>query len=160
PQYECVLQSNSTGSAWTTAYTSISSQMDQIIFDLDISICQSQSNNGTQSSRPQAWAKNIISVGGVKHYNTLTRTDDNWTNGASIGPAADGRIKPDVCNFYDYVFTTTSTSTTAYTSGFNGTSAATPISAGCLGLTYQMWAAGLFGPTNPGATVFAKRPHS
>ena len=102
--------------------------MDTIIFDLDLSILQSQSNQGTQFSRPEAWAKNIISVGGVYHHDTLTRADDGWSNGASIGPAEDGRIKPDLVNFYDQVFTTTGTSTTAYTPSFNGTSAATPIS--------------------------------
>jgi serine protease AprX len=160
PGYECVFQSNSTGGNWTTAYDSVSMEMDDIIFDLDISILQSQSNQGTQLSRPQAWAKNIISVGGVYHQNTLSRADDQWNNGASIGPAEDGAIKPDICNYYDQVFTTTSTSTTTYTSGFNGTSAATPITAGCVGLTIQMWASGLFGPTNPGSTVFAKRPHA
>ena len=71
-------------------------QMDDIIFDLDLSILQSQSNKGTQFSRPEAWAKNIISVGGVYHFDTLSRADDAWNNGASIGPAEDGRIKPDL----------------------------------------------------------------
>jgi serine protease AprX len=160
PPYECVFQSNSTGGNWTTAYGSTSMQMDDIIFDLDFPILQSQSNQGTQLSRPEAWAKNVISVGGVYHFNTLARADDGWNNGASIGPAEDGRVKPDVCNYYDQVFTATSTSNTAYTNGFNGTSAATPITAGCLGITIQMWASGVFGPTNPGSTVFAKRPHA
>ena len=35
----------------------------RIIHLFDIPICQSQSNTGNQNSRPQAWAKNIISVG-------------------------------------------------------------------------------------------------
>jgi hypothetical protein len=134
--------------------------MDTIVFDLDLAIVQSQSNQGSQYSRPEAWAKNVLSVGGVFHYDTLTRADDSWSNGASIGPAEDGRIKPDLCGYYDQVFTTTGSSTTAYTSTFNGTSAATPICAGSLGLTIEMWASGLFGPTNPGPTVFAKRPHA
>ena len=80
--------------------------MDDIIWRLDIAIAQSQSNAGTQSSRPQAWAKNIISVGGVYHFNTLSTADDAWSGGASIGPAADGRIKPDVSYWYDSIFTT------------------------------------------------------
>ena len=74
---------------------------------LDIAITQSQSNNGNRSSRPQAWAKNVISVGGVKHYDTLDTSDDAWAGGASIGPAFDGRIKPDVSYWYDYIYTTT-----------------------------------------------------
>ena len=81
--------------------------MDDIIWRLDIAITQSQSNSGTRQSRPQAWAKNIISVGGIRHFNTLTTADDSWTSGASIGPAEDGRIKPDVSYWYDGIFTTT-----------------------------------------------------
>ena len=160
PAYECVFQSNSTGTGLTTSYDSISMAMDTIIFDLDIPIVQSQSNQGSQFSRSEAWAKNILSIGGVYHFDTLTRADDGWFSGASIGPAEDGRIKPDLVSFYDQIFTTNGGSTTDYTPSFNGTSAATPICAGALGLTIQMWASGLFGPTNPGATVFAKRPHA
>lgn len=158
PPYEASFQSNSWGGTLTTAYTSISQQMDDIVFDLDFAICQSQSNNGDQLSRPQAWAKNVISVGGVRHFGTLTRADDSWTGGASIGPAADGRLKPDISNFYDATFTTTSTNNTAYTASFGGTSGATPITAGCVGLIHQMWDAGVFGATRPGATAFARKP--
>ena len=161
PPYEAVFQSNSWGDALTTAYTTISADMDTIIFDLDFVICNSQSNAGTQQSRPQAWAKNIVSVGGIKHMNTLATADDNWTNGASIGPAADGRIKPEICSFYDNIRTTTSTNNTAYTSTFGGTSGATPIVAGHFGIMFQMWGAGLFPVVipAPGGTVFQNRPH-
>src|SRR5215210_5697608 len=58
--YFASFQSNSWGDALTTQYTSISNQMDDIIWRLDIAIAQSQSNAGTQQSRPQAWAKNIF----------------------------------------------------------------------------------------------------
>jgi len=94
--------------------------MDDIIWRLDIAITQSQSNNGNRSSRPQAWAKNIISVGAINHYDTLATSDDCWCNGASIGPAEDGRIKPDVSFWYDDIYTTTTGN--SYTSGFGGTS--------------------------------------
>ena len=91
PSYECVFQSNSTGSGWSTAYTSISMLMDQIIFDLDLSILQSQSNQGGQQSRPESWAKNVVSVGGMYHYDTLTRSDDAWaTARASARPRTEG----------------------------------------------------------------------
>lgn len=156
--YFAVFETNSTGGTRTRAYTTDSFGMDDILFRMNISILQSQSNAGTQDSRPQAWAKNIVSVGGIKHMNTLTRADDNWTFGGSIGPAADGRIKPDLAHFYDWVLCTTSTSDTAYTSTFGGTSAATPITAGHFGLFYQMWADGVFGQTVTGTTVFDARP--
>lgn len=164
--YKSVLQSNSWGSALTTAYNSTSQNMDLILFDQQrISILQSQSNAGTQSSRPEAWAKNIISVGGIRHFGTESKSDDAWSNGASIGPAADGRIKPDVASFYDATLCTDIVGSGGYASGnyyssFGGTSGATPITAGHLGLMYEMWSNGAFGNAVPGATVFENRPHN
>lgn len=155
--YKAVYQSNSWGSNLTTQYTTISAEMDDILFINDFTILQSQSNAGSQNSRPQAWAKNIVSIGGITHQNTASLTDDRWTS-ASVGPAADGRIKPELAHFYDNIFTTTSTNNTAYTSGFNGTSAATPITAGHFGLFFQMWHNRLFGNL-AGPTVFDSRPH-
>jgi len=156
--YYASFQTNSWGNSLTTAYNSYSSEMDDIIWRLDIAITQSQSNNGNRSSRPQAWAKNIISVGGVYHYDTLDTSDDAWNNGASIGPAADDRIKPDVSYWYDYIFTTTTGS--SYTSAFGGTSAATPETAGVVGLIVQMWADNVWETDPQGATVFDKQPHA
>ncbi len=155
--YRAVLQSNSWGNTQTTQYTTISAEMDDIIFNHDIIILNSQSNTGNQNSRPQAWAKNIVSVGGVNHQNTLTKSDDAW-GGASIGPAADGRIKPDVTHFYDNIFTTSSNSDTSYTSSFGGTSGATPITAGHFGLFFQMWHERVFPGFGGGSSVFASRP--
>jgi hypothetical protein len=157
--YQCVYQSNSWGDPQTTQYTSKSQELDDIIFINDIVICQSQSNTGNQSSRPQAWAKNMVSVGATFHQNTLTKADDSWSFGASIGPASDGRIKPDLLHFYDNIFTTTGSTGGSYTSSFGGTSGATPITAGHFGLFFEMWHAGIFGNAT-GATVFSSRPHS
>ncbi len=160
-QFRAVFQSNSWGSGLTTSYTAISAQMDDIVFDHDLLICQSQSNDGTRMSRPQAWAKNVLSVGGEFHRDTLDRADDRWNGGASIGPAADGRIKPDLSNYYDRIFTTSSGSDTAYTSSFGGTSGATPITCGTAGLMFQMWADGVFaGAPGQKRDVFASRPHA
>jgi serine protease AprX len=156
--YFASFQTNSWGSATTTAYNSFSSEMDDIIWRLDIAITQSQSNTGNQNSRPQAWAKNILSIGGIRHQNTLSPSDDSWTAGASIGPAADGRIKPDLHYWYDSIFTTTTGNT--YTSGFGGTSAATPEVAGVLGLFVQMWSDNLWGTNPQGTTVFERQPHA
>jgi|GEM_PF-2332704 len=155
--YRAVYQSNSWGSGLTTAYTTASTEMDRIIFDQNILITQSQSNQGSQQSRPQAWAKNIVSVGGIVHRNTLTKGDDCWCGGASRGPAADGRIKPDLTHFFDSTRAATSSSTTAYTE-FGGTSGATPIVAGHFGLLFQMWSEGIFGNPTSGGDVFDERP--
>ena len=158
PPIQAMFQSNSWGDARVRAYTSISQEMDDIIWLYDVAIFQSQSNAGNQDSRPQAWAKNVISIGALNHYDTPSLADDCWCFGASIGPAADGRIKPDLAYWYDAIYTTTTGS--GYTSGFNGTSAATPITAGIGGLFFQMWADNILGNDPPGSTAFEKRPHA
>ena len=161
--YKCVYQSNSWGNSRTFFYTSISAEMDDIIWQSDVTIFQSQSNAGNQDSRPQAWAKNIVSVGGAYHYNDTDPTNDRWNFGASIGPADDGRIKPDLTFFYDQTYTTDADpggyASGPYTPTFGGTSGATPMVAGTSALFFQMWADNAWG-TAPGAgTVFDERPH-
>ena len=157
--YRAVFQTNSWGDPRTDIYTTVSEEMDDILFDHDIVITQSQSNAGTTPSRPQAWAKNIISVGGINHFNTLTRSDDRHGGSAgSTGPASDGRIKPDLAHFYDQTIAATTGAPTSYTQ-FGGTSGATPITAGHVGLMFQMFNEGVFGPVRvPGGTVFENRP--
>jgi hypothetical protein len=156
-EYRAVFQTNSWGSSTTTRYTSMSAEMDDIIYNSDLLILQSQSNTGNRNSRPQTWAKNIVSVGGHRHYDTAQCTDDVWKRSASIGPASDGRIKPDLTHFYDNIY---STSSSGGYSEFGGTSGATPITAGHFGLLFQMWADGVFAGT-PGLNrdVFDSRPH-
>lgn len=161
--YRAVFQTNSWGGGRTFFYTSESQEMDDIIFINDLSILQSQSNAGNQDSRPQAWAKNVVSVGGINHYNNTTDADDAWSNDASIGPADDGRIKPDIAAYYDQVWTSDQ-DPGGYTGrddhqNFGGTSAATPIVAGTLGLIYQMWADGVYGNPVGAGDVFDNRPH-
>jgi len=162
-EFKSVYQSNSWGNTTTTQYNSYSSQMDDIIWQNDIAIFQSQSNTGDQTSRPQAWAKNIIAVGGARHYNNTNSDDDAWAGGASIGPAADGRVKPDLTFFYDSIYTTDADpggyASGAYTTSFGGTSGATPMVAGTSGLLFQMWQDNVWGTAPGSGTVFDERPH-
>lgn len=157
--YRAVFQTNSWGNDQTTDYTTISMELDDITFLDDIAILQSQSNAGTTESRPESWSKNVVSVGAVLHRETLDLSDDCWCGGASIGPAADGRIKPDLCHFGDGVTTSSRTSDLAFTTNFNGTSAATPITAGYFGLMFQMWHEGFFPGFGRRESVFLSRPH-
>jgi len=91
----------------------------------------------------------------VYHYDTLDKSDDMWNSGASTGPASDGRIKPTFTFFYDDILTTSSSGPTSYTSTFGGTSGATPIIAGHVGLFFQMWSEGIFGnPVDPEVLLF------
>ncbi|MCB9883891.1 MAG: S8 family serine peptidase [Planctomycetes bacterium] len=161
------------GDARTLNYTSVSADTDDIIFDHGIAWTQSQSNAGNQQSRPQAWAKNIFSIGGVQHFNNSNPLDDSWAaGGGSTGPAADGRIKPDLCAYYDAIGTSDRTGSAGYSSGnwyasFGGTSGATPIVAGHNVLAIQMFTDetghpgfGAFGNQLrvPNGTAFQNRP--
>jgi hypothetical protein len=160
PPYEAVFQTNSWGSCCTTQYGTQAADADTMLFDHRIVLLQAQANQGNTSSDVIAFAKNLISVGAVRHYNTLTLADDaHLGTSGSTGPAADGRIKPDLCFWYDSIYTTSATTDTSYTSTFGGTSAATPITAGHVALMHQMWHLGLFGNvTSPTGTVFSNRP--
>lgn len=164
--YKCVLQSNS----WYTlpggsSYTSVTQDLDEILFDHQrFSILTAQGNTGDRKGSSEAWAKNGVSVGALFHNNTLSTDDDVWSGGASIGPAADGRIKPDLASFYDYILCTDQPGAAGYNPNgdyyarFGGTSGATPIVAGHLALIYEMWHLGMFGNPHPGATPFDNAP--
>ena len=156
--YRALFQTASVGSAQITSYTSISADTDDLLFVHQLLSTQSQSNTGNQNSRPQAWAKNIVSVGGIRHQGTVDRSDDAWTGGASIGPAADGRIKPDLAFFYHLIFSASPSGDSSY-GNFGGTSSATPQTAGHFGIFYQMWHEGVWSGHGGGATVFDSRPH-
>ena len=154
------------GNARTFFYTSVSADADDIIFDNDICWTQSQSNAGNQDSRPQAWAKNIFSIGGVRHNNNADPLDDSWSNSGSTGPASDGRIKPTLAAYYDGIGTTSQGG--GYTTSFGGTSGATPICAGHNALAIEMFTddsgtsgVGPFGNVlrNPGGSAHSNRPH-
>ncbi|MEX2219349.1 MAG: S8 family serine peptidase [Phycisphaerales bacterium] len=168
-QWKSCYQTSSVGSPRSFDYTNVSQEVDDYLFRVDYLSFQSQSNAGTRHSRPQAWAKNIVSIGGIDTWNSSILTDDRWATGASIGPATDLRVKPDLAHSYgvsgapgapnNQVFTTYSSATTGY-GQFNGTSAATPISAGHGGLLTQMWHLGVFAGHGGQATVFLSRPRS
>jgi subtilisin family serine protease len=155
--YRAVFQTSSVGSSLTTAYTTVSAEVDDYLFKHPILSTQSQSNAGSPMSRPQAWAKNIVSIGAVRHFNTPGREDDTWRRSGSTGPAADGRIKPDLAHYFDSIATTSGSNTSSYTM-FSGTSAATPITGGHFGLLFQMWHEGVWAGHGKSTDVFASRP--
>jgi hypothetical protein len=165
--HNCMFTTASWGGGQTPSYTALSADADDIVFDHRIPWTNSMSNLGNQNVRPEAWAKNVISVGGLYHFNDSNPANDSWSNGASVGPAADGRLKPDLCNFYDSVWTSDRTGTAGYASGnsftgFNGTSSATPITAGLNALAIQMYTDQIFNntPRVNGGTRFQNRPYA
>ncbi len=81
------------GAAAGTPTTPPSRQMDDIIWQhrhphLPVPV---QLPAATGLRGPQAWAKNIVGVGGVYHYNTDHLADDCWCSGALHRP---GRRRP------------------------------------------------------------------
>ena len=167
--HQCMFTTASWGGGLTSAYTSESADADDIVFDHRIPWTNSMSNWGSASQvRPEAWAKNVISVGGVNHFNNANAADDSWAaGGASIGPAADGRMKPDLSACYENVWTSDLSGAAGYaagnsTTGFNGTSAATPIVAGHNAIAIQMYTDNLFNtpPRVEGGTRFENRPYA
>lgn len=162
PPYFGVLQSNSWGTGITRRYTAASAELDDAIFRRGVIVIQSQSNTGSPDSRPEAWAKNVVSVGGVQGRGTLDRSDDTWGGYASTGPALDGRVKPDLVMFNDGIWTPADTGSSDHRS-FTGTSAATPAVAGHFGVMLEMWNAGYFdqaGQTNQPADQSPPAPPS
>lgn len=171
PILDAVFQTNSWGSGPTDEYTDVSEELDDIIFKYDIVILHAMGNNYERPSEAieQAWAKNVVAVGGVWHWSDPNISGHYWdSGGAKTGPApGDNRIKPDFIHFYDHVLTSKDSS--PYYGDFGGTSAATPITAGHFGLFFQMWHEGLFKhvctdswcqASGGGASVFASRPHA
>lgn len=159
--YRAVFQTNSWGNGTAiTTYHSLTSEIDNVVFETDLLTAQAFGNQGTTSGNAQGKAKNVVTVGGVRHQNTLSTSDDAWNNSATIGPASDGRIKPDLTHFYDDIYTTSSTGNSNYRQ-FSGTSGATPITAGHFGLLFEMYADGVFdGGPGLGRDVFDARPHA
>lgn len=132
-------------------YDSYSNENDRVVFDLDVLMLQSMSNCGPLCARREAMAKNILSIGAAYHKDDLVVADDAWkgippgSSRASTGPAADGRMKPELIGPYDAITTTALNG--GYTTSFGGTSGATPVVAGAVALTNQLARAGLFGTT-------------
>ncbi len=155
--YRAVFQTSSVGSTRTFFYTTISAETDDYLFQHQVLSTQSQSNAGNQDSRPQAWAKNIVAVGGFRHLSTANRCDDYHGLSGSTGPAEDGRIKPDLAYFYDSIQSASGGGDTSYT-GFGGTSSATPQTSGHFGLFFQMWHEGVWAGHGGGIDVFDSRP--
>ena len=166
-----VFESNSWFMTYTLDgdYSSYSYDNDAAVNNYDVSMLYAAANSdygvGSETISQDSAAKNVICVGAVYHWDTVTLTDDEWVNYGSgwtpcQGPAADGRIKPDICGVFDDIYTTDVRGGSGYSSGdyyssFGGTSGATPICAGGLGLIYQMYEENHFG-NNPGGST----PHT
>ena len=95
------VQSNSWGaqSSWGQ-YTSDSRSADSFLHDYDdflvLFAAGNEGSQGSQSIAPPATAKNVLTVGASTTGRPGTASSGQVASFSSIGPTADGRIKPDI----------------------------------------------------------------
>ena len=102
-----------------------------------ILVCQAAANLGDED----AWktivtpadADSVLTVGGIDGQLDIYE----HARFSSYGPTADGRLKPNVCNFA-YVYCAHTTSDSAYNSYVWGTSFSTPLTAGFCACAWQL----------------------
>ncbi len=167
-----VVQTNSwwNGATMDGEYDAMSNELDQVIVTYPHVLTHwacgnSNSGTGLGLMSAESISKNDMSVGAIFHLNTASLADDNWHNAGggstpSRGPAADGRVKPDLIGPFDWIHTVDQRggagySGTDYYDNFGGTSGATPNVAGCSGLAYEMYHENFFGNNAGGAWPYS-----
>lgn len=164
-----VFQSNSWSQGLQDSdYSIFSYENDQVVADYNIVMLHSAGNSDdgvySYSCSQDSVAKNVIGVGGIYHHDNNQWSDDAWEDWGpggtpAQGPATDGRVKPDLVGPFDSIYTTDVTGAGGYAPGnyynFGGTSGATPVVAGAVGLVYQMYKEDHFG-NNPSGSL----PHA
>jgi hypothetical protein len=121
------------------------------------------SRNGYQSITFNGLAKNVITVGAADDAVTLGVRDVSKGTLAyfsSMGPCDDGRIKPDIVANGVSVYSTVSTSDTAYDGTYSGTSMATPNAAGSATLLQQLYRTNFSGQLMRASTLKALMIHT
>jgi serine protease AprX len=150
-----VVQSNSWSQGICNGqYTAYPAEVDQamVTYPKVLTLwAAANSNDGTAEGAisQDSASKNSICVGAIFHENTASLADDNYRDAGmgatpSRGPAADGRMKPDMLAAFDWIYTvdqrgTAGYTTTNYYDNFGGTSGATPTVAGCAVQAYEMY---------------------
>lgn len=152
-----VLQTDSSGSYSVAWYDIFAAELDDLVVQYDLPYCRALGNTGNRMG--SGWPKNVICVGGVQYGDTLQKDGHKPWKGSARGPAPDGRIKPDLVAFSDRIMIVGSAHDRDYDST-GGTSIATPMVAGCLGLTTEMWASGVFTPRPVGVGIAERRPRA
>jgi hypothetical protein len=156
------LMSNSSGGRFgvppVTHYDGYAALLDDLVLRHDLLFCSAIGNDGPGKGHAGSWAKNVLQVGGV-HPHGSVRREDHGPLACTTGPAADGRIKPDLVHLGFGVYTLYASGPRDY-ENFAGTSCATPLVAGHCGLMFEAWADGAFGTRPLGKAVADRKPHA
>lgn len=139
------IHSNSYGSAAAGAYTVDCSTADRYLFDheeMTIFFSAGNSGSGTNTIGSPGTAKNVVTVGALGSGNSTT-----VASYSSRGPTDDGRLKPDVMapgTLTSAAGDASHASANCATKSMQGTSMATPATAGLSALLRQYFAEGYY----------------
>lgn len=155
----------------SNTYTSMPIQCDDYMYNNDdiliVVAAGNDGDNGVSSVGQPGNAKNVLTVGAAMNanealgaYGTVTLshldTEDYLAYFSSRGPCLDGRIKPDVTAPGQYVWSakgnngaTASSAAHCSIEGFQGTSMATPVTAGNVALIRQYLMDGYYPTGHP-----------
>lgn len=143
------IHNNSWGADVNGAYTTSSQQVDQFIWNNDMTILFASGNAGpgTRTVGSPATAKNAITVGASENlrpsFGSYADNINHVAQFSSRGNTADGRIKPDIVAPGTYILSTRSSlapngnfwaNYNSYYAYMGGTSMATPITTGGIAL--------------------------
>ena len=135
------VSSNSWGTTPTNNYTIAARQQDAYTWQhRDFVLVRSMGNGGPGSlMRPEAAAKNVVAVGATLNDGL----SQDLSSTSSVGPAADGRIKPNVVAPGRCLVSSSIPDHASYDC-YSGTSAATPVVAGAAVLVRDYFARGFY----------------
>ncbi len=143
------IHTNSWGAPVNGAYTTESKEVDEYVWNNDMTILFAAGNEGSgrQTISSPGSAKNAITVGATENYRpSFGASSDNINQVASFssrGPTTDGRVKPDITAPGTYILSSRSSLApdTSFWANYNskyaymgGTSMATPLVAGTVAL--------------------------
>jgi hypothetical protein len=161
-EHRAALMSNSSGGRFgvpaVTHYDGYAALLDDLVLQNDLLFCSAIGNDGPGKGHAGSWAKNVLQVGGVHPHGSIRR-EDHGPLAFTTGPAADGRVKPDLVHFGFGIYTASAAGPRVY-ENFAGTSCAAPLVAGHCGLMFEAWAGGAFGTRPLGRTVADRKPHA
>lgn len=136
---DLTITSKSYGNGINGGYTSLTSDLDEQVYDfpslIHVFSAGNSNGNGTTAAGSQWFnitgghktGKNVIAVGNLSNLDVIS-------NSSSRGPSKDGRIKPDICAVGSSVYSTVEPQNYTVKSG---TSMACPAIAGIIAQIYQ-----------------------